>query len=75
MKWHYAATAKAVMFLTFDIDVFILYISGYCTALLKAVSFIPLNPLGAYIAEKQQSHQKLSKSENKQSLIMRWQPR
>ena len=23
MKWHYAATAKAVMFLTFDIDVFI----------------------------------------------------
>ena len=22
MKWHYAATAKAVMFLTFDIDVF-----------------------------------------------------
>ena len=23
MNWHYAATAKAVMFLTFDIDVFI----------------------------------------------------
>ena len=23
MKWHYAATAKAIMFLTFDIDVFI----------------------------------------------------
>ena len=34
-----------------------------------------LTHLGAYIAEKQQSHQKLSKSENKQSLIMRWQPR
>ena len=26
MTWHYAATAKAVVFLTFDIDVFIFYI-------------------------------------------------
>ena len=54
---------------------FYFYISRYCTALLKAVSFIDLNPLGACIAEKQQSDEKLSKSENKQSLIMRWQPR
>ena len=23
MKWHYAASAKAVMFLTFDTDVFV----------------------------------------------------
>ena len=34
--------------------------------------FIDLNPLGAYIAEKKQSDEKLSKSKNKQSLIMRW---
>ena len=33
---------------------------------MKAVSFIDLNPLGAW---------KLSKGENKQSLVMRWQPR
>ena len=59
------------MFLTFDIDVFF-FISRYCTALLKAVS---LNPLGACIAEKQQSDEKISRSENKQSLIMRWQPK
>ena len=42
--------------------------SRYCTALLKAVSFTDFNPLGACIAEEQQSDEKLSKSENKQSL-------
>ena len=74
MKWLYAATIKAVMFLTFDIDVFIFtYLDT--TALWKAVSFIDLNPLGACIAEKQQSDENFSKSENKQSLIMWWQPR
>ena len=62
-----AATAEAAMFLIFVIDVF--------TALLKAVSFIDLNPLGACAAEKQQSDRKLFKSENKQSVIMRWQPK
>ena len=51
MKWLYAATIKAVMFLTFDIDVFIFtYLDT--TALRKAVSFIDLNSLGACIAEK-----------------------
>ena len=54
---------------------FYFYISRYFTALLKAVSFIDVNPLCAFVAEKQQSNKKLSKSENKQSLIMRWQPR
>ena len=54
---------------------FYFYISRYCTALLKAVSFIDRNPLGPCVAEKQQSDERLSKSENKQSLIMRWQPR
>ena len=54
---------------------FYFYISRYCTALLKAVSFIDLNPFGACVVKKQQSDEKLSKSENKQSLIMRWQPR
>ena len=74
MKWLYAATMKAVMFLTFDIDVFIFtYLDT--TALRKAVSFIDLNSLGACIAEKQQSDKNFSKSENKQSLIMWWQPR
>ena len=34
-----------------------------------------VKPLGACIAEKQQSDKKLSRSENKQSLIMSWQPR
>ena len=53
---------------------FYFYISRYCTALLKAVSFIDLNPLGACIAEKQQSDEKLSKKEIKQSLIKWWQP-
>ena len=51
MKWHYAATAKAVIFLTFD----------YCTTFLKAVSFIDLNLLGVCIAEKYQSDEKLEK--------------
>ena len=41
----------------------------------EALSFIDLNPLGACIVEKQQSGEKLSKRENKQSLIMWWQPR
>ena len=41
------------------------YISGYCTALLNAVSFIDLKPLGACVEEKQQSREKLSKSESK----------
>ena len=50
---------------------FYFYISRYCTALLKAVGFIDLNPLGACVAEKQQSDEKPSKSEKKQSLIMR----
>ena len=54
---------------------FYFYISRYCTALLKAASFVDLNPLGACIAEKQQSDEKLSNSENKQGLIMWWQPR
>ena len=54
---------------------FYFYISRYFTALLKAVNFIDVNPLCAFVAEKQQSNKKLSKSENKQSLIMRWQPR
>ena len=54
---------------------FYFYISRYCTALLKAVKFIDLNPFGACIAEKQHSNKKFSKSENKQSLIMWWQPR
>ena len=49
---------------------FYFYISRYCTALLKAVNFIDLNPLGACIAEKEQSDEKISQSENKQSLIM-----
>ena len=43
---------------------------------MKAVSFIDLNPSGDCAAEKQENDKKkLSKSENKQSLIMRWQPR
>ena len=68
MKRH-AATAKAVT-VTFDIDAFIFrYLDT--AALLKAVSFIDLNPLGACVAEKQRSDKKLSKGENKQSLIMR----
>ena len=53
---------------------FYFYISRYCTALLKAMSFIDLNPLGACIAEKQQSDEKLSKKEIKESLIKWWQP-
>ena len=74
MKWLYAATIKAVMILTFNIEVFIFtYLDT--TALWKAVSFIDLNPLGACIAEKQQSDENFSKSEKKQSLIMWWQPR
>ena len=40
---------------------FYFYISRYCAALLKAVSFIDPNPLGACIAEKQESYEKLSK--------------
>ena len=55
-------------FLTFDIDVFMF-------ANLDTVRFTDLNPLAACIAEKQQSDEKLFKSENKQILIMRWQPR
>ena len=39
------------------------------------MSFIHLKALGACVAEKQQSDKNLSKSENKQSLIMSWQPR
>ena len=35
------------------------------------MSFIDVNPLCAFVAEKQQSNKKLCKSENKQSLIMR----
>ena len=54
---------------------FYFYIFIYCTALLKAVSFVDLNPLGACIAEKQQSDEKLSKRGNKQRLIMWRQPR
>ena len=38
---------------------FYFYISRYCTALLKAVSFIDLNQLGACVLEKQQSDEKL----------------
>ena len=78
MKWHYAATAKAVIqkliykkLLTLDIDVFVFT----NLALLKAVSFIDLNPLSACVAEKQQSDEKLTKIENKQILILRCQPR
>ena len=48
MKWHYTATAKAIMFLIFDIDVFIF-------------TYLDLNPLGPCIAEKQQSDKKLLK--------------
>ena len=40
-----------------------------------SVSFTDLNPLGACIAEKQQSDEKFFKSENKMILVMRWQPR
>ena len=54
---------------------FLFYIFRYCTALLKAMSFIDLNPLAACVAEKQQIDEKLSKSENKKSLIMSCQPR
>ena len=39
--------------------------SRYCTGLL---SFVDLNPIGACVAEEQQSDKKLSKSESKQSL-------
>ena len=67
MKQHYAATAKATV-LTFDVDVFMF-------TNLDTVSFIGLNSLGACVAEKQQSDEKLFRSENKQILIMRWQPR
>ena len=59
---------KKLLFLTFDIDVFMF-------ANLDTVSFIDLNPLAVCVAEKQQSDEKLFKSENKQILIMRWQPR
>ena len=45
---------------------FYFYTSRYCTALLKAVSFTDLNTLGASVAEKHQSGEKPSKSENKQ---------
>ena len=55
MKRHYAATAKAVMVLTFD-RCFYFYI--YCTGLLKAVSFIDLKPLGECVAKKKQSDEK-----------------
>ena len=75
MKWHYATNGKAVMPFTFDIDVFIFTYLETVKALLKAVSFIDLNPLGASIVEKQQSDRKITKCENKQSLIMRWQQR
>ena len=56
MKWHYAATAKAVIY-AFNIlyRYFYFFMSRYCVGLLKAVS---LNPLGACIAEKQQSDKK-----------------
>ena len=57
-------TKKEILFFYF-------YISRCCTALLKALSFIDLKPLGACLAEKQQSDEKLSKSENKENLIMR----
>ena len=59
MKWHYAATGRTV-FLTFDIDVFMF-------TNLDTGSFIDLNPSGACVAEKQQSDEELSKSENKQT--------
>ena len=71
MQWHYAAIAKAVIFLTFDIDVLVLkYLDT--VQLCWKYCFMDLNSLGACIAEKQQSDEKLSKSENKQNLIMRW---
>ena len=54
---------------------FLFYVFRHCTALLKAMGFIDLNPLAACVAEKQQIDEKLSKSENKQSLIMSCQPR
>ena len=75
LLFYYFTYALALMFLTCDIDAFIFYISGYCTALLKALSFIDLKPLGVCVAKKQQSDEKLYKSENKQRLIMKWQPR
>ena len=59
---------QKLLFLTFDIDVSMF-------ANLDTMSFIDLNPLAACVAEKQQSDGKLFKSENKQILIMRWQPR
>ena len=67
MKLHYAATARAAV-LTFDIDVFMF-------TNLDAVTFIDLNSLGVCVVEKQQSDEKLFKSENKKILIMTWQSR
>ena len=49
-----------LFFLTFDIDVFVF-------TNLDTGSFIDLNPLGAWVTEKQQSDEELSKSENKQT--------
>ena len=49
-----------LFFLTFDINVFMF-------TNLDTGSFIDLNPLGAWVAEKQQSDEELSKSENKQT--------
>ena len=37
---------------------FYFYVSRYCAALLKAVGFIDLNPIGACIVENQQSDKK-----------------
>ena len=59
---------QKLLFLTFDIDVFFYKFR-------VSVSFTDLNPLGACIAEKQQSDEKFFKSENKMILVMRWQPR
>ena len=56
---YYFAYSQAVMFLT--CRCFYFYVSRYCTALLKALSFIDLKPLGACVAEKQQSDEKVSR--------------
>ena len=55
MKWHYAATAKAVMFLTFDIDVFAFTYLDTIQLCWKLWVF------GTCVAEKQQSDEELSK--------------
>ena len=59
MKWHYAATTKAVYVFNIWYRCCYFHISRYCAAFLKAVIFIGLNSLVAYIAEKQQSDEKL----------------